>query len=123
MRAHQEEPGFRGPREAYEALDNYGRHYGRLPLVLLMHAAVPQSFRPDLLNLIKVNFVFEAGDDMTVDADVLFWPLVEFVEPHFYRIDEEVRRQCLIMLDAAYNDAAERRSVTVARFVLAYANR
>jgi hypothetical protein len=113
----------RGTADAYAELERFADRYGRVPLLLLMHAAVPQSFRPDLLNLIKVNFVFEAGDDVTVDADVLFSPLVESTPPDFYRLDEEVRRQCLILLDAAYKHAEERRSVTVARFVLAYANR
>jgi hypothetical protein len=120
MSAPQEELGYLGPRQAYEALDNYGRHYGRLPLVLLMHAAVPQSFRPDLLNLIKVNFLPEAGDDLTVDADVLFSPLIESTGAGFHRLDPEVRRQCLVLLDAAHKHSAERRSVAVARFILAY---
>lgn len=116
----QEEIGYLGPGAAYDALDNYGRHYGRLPLLLLLHAAVPQSFRPDLLNLIKVNFVPEAGDDLTVDADVLLSPLVKSTGAGLHRLDPEVRRQCLVLLDAAHKHSAERRSVAVARFLLAY---
>lgn len=111
-----------GPREAYAALEDYARSYGRLPLTLLMHAAVPQSFRPDLVNLIKTNFVTEAGNDLTVDADVLFSPLVEPLGASFHRLDPEVRHQCLILLDAAHKHGAERRSVSVARFLLAYVN-
>jgi hypothetical protein len=120
MNSPQEELGYLGPRQAYEALDNYGRQYGRLPLALMMHAAVPQSFRSDLLNLIKVNFLPEAGDDLTVDADVLFSPLIESTGAGFHKLDPEVRRQCLVLLDAAHKHSAERRSVAVARFILAY---
>jgi hypothetical protein len=58
--------------EAYERLDAYGRQYGRLPLLLLFHAAVPESFRAELLNLLKVNFLaHEVGADMTVPRDHL----------------------------------------------------
>jgi hypothetical protein len=44
-------------REAYAALEQYAADYGRDPLLLLMHAAVPETLRADLLNLIRVNFL------------------------------------------------------------------
>jgi hypothetical protein len=110
-------------QEAYDALEQYGATYGRIPLLVLLHAAVPQSFRADMLNLIKLNFLaHEAGTDLTVDADVLFSPLVESVAAGYYRLDPEVRRHCLALLDAAYRYEPERRSAEVARFVLAYAD-
>src|SRR5262249_54866963 len=46
--------------------------------------------------------------------------LVESTGAGFHRLDPEVRRQCLVLLDAAYKHSAERRSVVVARFILAY---
>lgn len=112
-----------GTKEAYDALDGYGRRYGRLPLLLLLHVAVPQSFRADMLNLLKVNFLArEAGGDLTVDTDVLLSPLVEATSGGYYRMDPEVRRHALVLLDRAYAKDAERRSIQVARFVLAYAD-
>jgi hypothetical protein len=120
MTRRQEDPGSLGPSEAYSALDGYGRQYGRLPLVLLMHVAVLQSFRSDLVNLIKINFVSEASGDLSVDADVLFSPLSESAGAGFYKLDMEVRRQCLILLDAVHKENTERRSVAVARFILSY---
>lgn len=110
------------PEQAYSALESYAERYGRLPLLLLAHTAVPQNFRADLLNLIKINFMPEASDDLTVDADVLFSPFVESHGAGFYRLDSEVRHQCLILLDAAYMNGLERRRVSVARFMLAYLN-
>jgi tetratricopeptide (TPR) repeat protein len=110
-------------QEAYEALDAFGRRVGRVPLLLLMHAAVPQSFRADLLNLLKVNFLSaEAGTDMTVDADVLLSSLVQPAAAGYYQLDPEVRRHCLALLDAAYRDRKQRRTVEVAWFLLAYAD-
>ena len=45
------------PLEAYEALMLFARRRGEGALRLAMHAAVPQSFRPDLLHLLKLNFL------------------------------------------------------------------
>jgi hypothetical protein len=111
-----------GVQEAYDALEAFGRSAGRVPLLLLLHAAVPQSFRADLVNLLKQNFLAsEAGTDMTVDADVLLSPLVQPAAGNYYRLDPEVRRHCLALLDAAYRDRPVRRSVEVAWFLMAYA--
>jgi len=112
-----------GPAEAYAALERFAQRYGRIPLLLLIHVAVPQGFRADLLNLIKVNFVLEAGDDLTVDVDVLFSPFVESLGSGYYRLDEEVRHQCLILLDSVHREESERRSMAVARFLLAYVSK
>jgi hypothetical protein len=110
-------------QDAYDALEDYGKTFGRVPLLLLLHAAVPQSFRADMLNLVKLNFLaHEAGTDLTVDADVLFSPLVDSTAAGYYRLDPEVRRHCLALLDAAYRYEPERRTVEVARFVLVYAD-
>src|ERR1700730_1763567 len=86
-------------KEAFDRLDAYGQRYGRLPLLLLLHAAVPENFRADLLNLLKTNFLAdEAGTDMSVEADVLLSPLVHRGAAGYYRLDAEVRRQCLELL-------------------------
>ncbi len=116
------DPGGRplGVQEAYDALGDYASTYGELPLRLLLHAAVPQSFRADLLNLLKVNFVPEAGDDLSVDADVLLSPLVEATAAGYFRLDPEVRRQSLDLLDAVYRSDGSQRSVRVARFLIAW---
>jgi hypothetical protein len=47
--------------DAYAALEQYAADYGREPLLLLMHAAVPETLRADLLNLIRVNFLADRG--------------------------------------------------------------
>jgi len=109
--------------EAYDALDEFGRRSGRVRLLLLLHASVPQSFRADLLNLLKMNFLAsEAGTDLTVDADVLLSPLVRPAAAGYYCLDPEVRRHGLALLDAVYRDQRERRSVEVSRFLLVYAD-
>ncbi|MFZ1415770.1 MAG: formylglycine-generating enzyme family protein [Defluviicoccus sp.] len=110
----------RAVENARDALDRFARTYGELPLRLLLHAAVPQSFRGDTLNLLKINFVPEAGADFSVDADVLLSPAVEAVGGGYFRLDPELRRQCLDLLDVVYRSPGSRRSVRVAHFLLAY---
>ena len=57
--------------EAYECLDGYGRQYGRLPLLLMLHAACQSVFGQSSLNLLKVISLHEAGADTSIEADVL----------------------------------------------------
>lgn len=88
-----------GVEEAYGALENYGRTYGELPLRLLLHVAVPQRFRADFVNLAKLNFLpAEAQGNLSLDADVLFAPMVEHLGAGYFQMDAEVRRQSLMLL-------------------------
>jgi hypothetical protein len=108
------------PEEAYRALDKWAQEHGRRSLLLLLHAAVPNILRPDLLNIIKLNFVPEARGDPTPDADVLFCQFVEPIGADFYRLHAEIRRQCLALLDGAFKSESTRRTVRVAKLMLAY---
>jgi hypothetical protein len=107
--------------EAYETLDAFGRRYGALRLKLLLHCAVPQGFSAEFVNLLKLNFLGEeAAADMTIDVDVLLSTLVTPAAGGYYQIDTEVRRHCLQLLDAAYQNQTERQTIRVARFMLTY---
>src|SRR5262245_17492777 len=88
------------PLEAYRALEDFERQNGEQRLMLLAHCAVPEQLRPDLVNLIKVNFLPYSGGDLSVDADVIFNPIFEPIGSDFYRMEPEVRRQSLAFLDA-----------------------
>lgn len=109
-------------RDAFDRLDGYGRTYGQVALRLLLHAAIPQTLRPDLVNLLRINFLPEAGRDASIDADLLFSPLCEHSGAGYYRMDAEVRRHAIALLDAVYSPVPEPRSRRVARFLLAYAD-
>jgi hypothetical protein len=108
------------PLQAYEALQKYGQQNGATRLMLLAHCAVPERVSPELINLIKVNFLPETGNDLSVDADVLFCPIFDSIGTDFYRMEPEVRRQCLTFLDSAYRGDQDRRTNQVARFLLRY---
>src|SRR3712207_3328707 len=95
-------PSAMGPLEAYEALMLFARRRGEGALRLAMHAAVPQSFRPDLLHLLKLNFLPRELHDPAAEADVLFSPLCEEVGPCYFEFGQHVRTLLLDHLAANY---------------------
>ncbi|WP_300336702.1 CHAT domain-containing protein [Accumulibacter sp.] len=107
-------------REAYQALAQYAADYGREPLLLMMHAALPETLRPDLLNLIRANFVPGRGADLSLEADVLFSPLTTAIGGGYYRIDAQVRWHCLALLRSLYRDDLRPRARRVAELLWHY---
>jgi|GEM_PF-5758162 len=107
-------------REAYEALEQYAADYGREPLLLLMHASVPETLRADLLNLIRLNFMPGRGRELSLEADVLFSPLCSALGGGYYRIDAQVRWHGLALLRSRYRDEARPRARRVAELLWRY---
>lgn len=103
-------------REAYEALQTYAQEYGREPLLLLMHAAVPETLRADLLHLIRVNFM-PGRADASLEADVLFAPFTTALPGGYWRIDAQVRWHALQLLRSWSRDEPRGRHVRVAELL------
>jgi tetratricopeptide (TPR) repeat protein len=108
------------PLEAYQALSRFAGRRGDVTFRLAMHAAVPQSFRTDLLHLLKLNFVPEAADDSAVEADVLLASFTDDIGGGYFQFDPEVRRLLLDYLGDTYADEPELRIRRVADFLLEY---
>jgi hypothetical protein len=108
------------PLAAYEELMHFAKRRGELALRLAMHAAVPQGIQPELLHLLKRNFVPEAGDDPTVEADILFSALCEELGRGYFRFHPQVRALLLENLTANYSTEPDSRIRKVADFLLAY---
>ena len=106
--------------EAYAALAQYAAEYGRDALLLLMHAALPETLRADLLHLIRVNFLPGHGADLSLEADVLFAPLATALGGGYYRIDPQVRWHALALLRARYRDDQRPRTRRVAELLWRY---
>jgi TIR domain len=110
------------PLEAHRALLRFWERRGTAALRLLLHAAVPQSFRPDLLTLIRANFVPEAKDHPEAEADVMLAPFC--LGSGFFQLDNEIRRQCLDHLaDLGAHSAPIAREQRVAMLLLAFIER
>lgn len=127
MSAHADWPAALGARpldtaEAYQALEAFGAEYGREPLVLLLHAAVPETLRADLLHLIRVNFL-PGRDDPSLEADVLFAPLTRALGGGRFRIEPQVRWHALILLRSLYRDEPRARAVRVAELLWRHLDR
>ena len=108
------------PLAAYEELMHFAKRRGESAVRLAMHAAVPQGFQPELLHLLRRNFVPEAGDDPVLEADILFSPLCEELGRGFFRFYPQVRSLLLENLVSNYATEPEPRIVKVADFLLAY---
>lgn len=107
-------------REAYQALEQYAADYGREALQLLMHASVPETLRPDLLNIIRVNFLPGAVADTSLEADILFSPLSTALGGRYYQIDPQVRWHCLALLRSLYRDDPRPRTQRLAELLWRY---
>jgi hypothetical protein len=94
------------PLEAHQALLHFAQRRGTVALRLLFHAAVPQSLRPDLLVLIRTNFVPEADGNCAVEADVMLAPFCQALGSGYFQLDPEIRRQCLDHLADLESDPA-----------------
>ena len=109
-----------GPLKAYELVMAFAAKRGEAALRLAMHAALPQVLRPELLHLVRLNFLPESTCDLAIEADVLFAPFCEDIGNGYYSFSANARLQLLQGLDPAYRDESMPRSVQVARFMLDY---
>lgn len=105
-------------QQAYTALAQFATDYGRDALLLLIHACLPETLRPELLHLIRVNF--QPGTDHSLEADILFSPLATALGGGYYRIDPQVRWHGLALLRARYRDDPRPRSRRVAELLWRY---
>lgn len=106
------------PLEAYETVMRFAAERGEPALRLALHAAVPQSFRPSFLHLLRLNFVGAASHE--AEADVLLAPFCEYTGGGYYQFDPEARRLLLDQLDPAYPGEKVSRVQRVADFLVTY---
>lgn len=106
------------PLEAYENVMRFAAERGEPALRLAFHAAVPQSFRPSFLHLLRLNFIREASHE--TEADVLLAPFCEDTGGGYYQFDPEARRLLLDQLDPAYPGEKVSRVQRVADFLATY---
>lgn len=97
--------------------------YGGTSLRLAAHAAVLERMRPDVVALLRRNFM--PGADRAkawLDSDVLNGPLTHRIGGGYYRMDRDIRRALMHLLDQMpVRGAGGYRSAHVARFIRHYA--
>lgn len=119
-----------GPEAAYEALVRFASSRSEIAFRLAMHAAIPQGFRPDMLHLLKLNFIPKNSADptyadayRTAEADVLLSPICRHIGSQFFEFDAEVRRLLLDNLVINYAEDSKSRVQSVSNFLLTYAEK
>ncbi len=75
--------------EAWQRARSFARRFGEPHVRLAMHGAVPIGLTPELLHLIRINFVAVAP--WVAEADLLLSPICRDVGGGFYEMDEELR--------------------------------
>lgn len=98
----------------------FARRYGSAHITLAMHAALPLGLTPDMLHLIRINFVPEAP--WIAEADVLLSPLFREVGGELYEMPPDTRE---LLLDELTSDPefGRPRLKEVAGFVHEYSMR
>ncbi len=108
------------PLEAFNRVMLFARTHGESAVRLALHAAVPQSLRPELLHLLRLNFVPEAGNRYDIEADVLLSPLCEDLGNGYFQFDPQVRSLLLDNLATHYASEPVSRVERIAKFLLSY---
>lgn len=106
------------PLEGYDAVMQFAKRRGPATLRLALHASIPQGFRPELMHLLRLNFVPEAGHE--AEADVLFAPFTEDMGSGYFEFDPAVRRLLLENLDPTYPQESTSRVRRVAGLLAAH---
>jgi SIR2-like domain len=106
--------------DALQRVAGFARRYGEAHVLLAMHAALPLGLTPDLLHLVRINFV--NGAPWIAEADLLLSPLCEEVGGELYEMTSEARE---LLLDELRSDPefGPPRIKAVGEFLVEYAIR
>jgi hypothetical protein len=106
--------------EAFLRVVTFARRFGEHHATLAMHAALPLGLTPELVHLLRVNFVSTAP--WIAEADLLLSPLCHEVGGDLYEMEPQIRELLLeeLSADPAFGKL---RIAQVAEFLLAYAGR
>ncbi len=90
--------------EALQLIDEFRRRRGDLRLA--RHAALPAALSPDLVHLLRVNFLLDEPDPppATAEFDLLFSPLCHEIGEGLYAMEPGVRAVLLRETQALYGD-------------------
>src|SRR4051812_46013475 len=104
--------------DAYGAVLRFGRRRTESHVRLALHAAVPLGLSPELVHLLRVNFIPEAP--FIAEADLLLSPLCSAVGGRLYEMDPEIRE---VLLQELLDDPllGLPRLQSVASFIVSYA--
>ncbi len=116
------------PTEANQKILEFAHTYGPRSLLLIAHLAVVEQLRVDITSLVRINFMpREDRHNVALDADVLYGSLTYELGAGYFKMDRQVRRYLINMLNAWHVERTgtveENRANQVAHFVRTYVHR
>ena len=102
---------------ALELMMTFARRFGVAHTTLAMHAALPLGLSPEIVHLIRINFVPAAP--WIAEADLLLSPLCRELGGDLYEMDAQVRELLLDELNGSWRFGPARLKA-LAEFMLAY---
>ena len=106
--------------QVLEAVRSFEAQFGRVSFVFAAHAAVAHRLRPELVALIRTNFLESPErSEAFHDADVLFGPLCVAQGDGFYEMQRDIKDFLVEVLDRVSlpGQGGRRRSQDVARLM------
>ncbi len=91
------------PEEAIEKYVSFENSFGSLHSLLACHAAFPLFLTPELINLIRINFLDNENIPWIAESDFLLSPLCSSIGEGIYKVDQSAREIMLIDLQNRYS--------------------
>lgn len=104
---------------AMQEIVEFGKRFGLEHILLACHAALLSNLTPELINLVRINFLNYRGIDCSwiAEADFLLSPLCRSVDDTLFEVEPMVRELLLTELERRYG---WQRLQEVAAFLLQY---
>ena len=95
----------------------FERRFGTKHLMLACHAALPMILTPELVNLIRINFLEAKGVPWVAEVDLLLSPLCRPIGEGIYEVEPAIREVLLVELE---NQFDYERPFALAKFLAFY---
>ena len=87
------------PKYAVREVVAFERRFGKKHLALACHAALPLILTPELVNLIRINFLDNKDIPWIAESDLLLSPLCRPIQEGFYEVEPTIREVLLVELE------------------------
>ena len=109
------------PQWAEREVVEFEREFGQKHLRFACHAALPLIVTPELLNLIRINFLSNERIPWVAEIDLPLFSLCRPIDQGIYTLEPGVREILFVKLENLYGqEYAEQIKLEIARFLLVY---
>jgi nucleoside phosphorylase len=92
------------PEYAVKEVVAFERRFGEKSLALACHAALPLILTPELVNLIRINFLEHENIPWITESDLLLSPLCRPIQEDIYEVEPCVREVLLVELEDKFGE-------------------